>query len=257
MADTSQYKVPNLERALLIIDLLADNPEGLTQSEISSSLKFANTSIFRITMTLLEHGFVNRDDNKKFTLTGKFLAIGHKALDESNLIINALDIMRDLRDGLKETILLGSIIDFECVALEQVLGSHHFKFSLDRGARLPLHTSAPGKAILAYLPGNERDNIIAKMPFTKFNSKTIVNSKAFRKELENIRKSGYGVDQGEELTGIHCIAAPVFNKYGYPIASIWTTGPTDRLKKANFDEIGKEVKKHAAIISKRLGFKII
>jgi DNA-binding IclR family transcriptional regulator len=254
MGNISKYKVPNLERALLVIDLLAEHSEGLTQSEISSYLKLANSSIFRITMTLLEHGYLHRNVTKHFTLTGKFLTIGHKALHEDNLIVNALDLMRELRDKIKETILIGTIIDCEGVVLEQVLGAHPFKFSIDRGTRFSLHCSAPGKAILAFLPENECEAIISNMQFKKFNSKTIINSGLFRKELKEVRKVGYGVDRGEELTGIHCIGAPVFNKYGRPIAAIWTTGPSDRLEEDHFSEVGRELKLYAMAISKRLGY---
>jgi DNA-binding IclR family transcriptional regulator len=254
MTNVSKYKVPNLERALLVIDLLAEHSEGLTQSEISSRLGLANSSIFRITMTLLEYGYLHRNDTKHFTLTGKFLTIGHKALHEDNLIVNALDIMRELRDKIKETILIGTIIDCEGVVLEQVLGSHPFKFSIDKGTRISLHCSAPGKAMLAFLPESECENIIMNMPFKKFNSKTIIEPDMFRKELDVVRKCGYGLDQGEELTGIHCIGAPVFNKYGYPIAAIWTTGPADRLEKKQFEAVGMQIKKYAMIISERLGY---
>lgn len=254
MSDSSKYKVPNLERALLIIDLLSTQPEGLTQSKIAKRLGFANSSIFRITMTLLEHGYLQRDEGKNFGLTGKFLTIGHRALKESNLILKSIDIMRELRNIIKETILLGSLIDTECVVLEQILGSHHFKFSLDRGTRILIHCSAPGKAIVAYLPEKEQANIIRRIKFKKFNSRTITSPAAFLKQLEQIREQGYAIDRGEELTGIHCIGAPVFNKYGYPVAAIWTTGPTDRLKKERFDKLGREIKKSAMIISERLGF---
>jgi len=237
MTNSSKYKVPNLERGLLIIDLLSEYPEGLTQSEISSKLQLANSSIYRITMTLLEHDYLHRDDSKKFTITSKFLTIGHRALTENNLIVNSLEVMRELRDETKETILLGSLIDTECVVLEQVLGSHHFKFSLDRGTRIKLHCSAPGKAILAYLSENECKKIINKIVFTKYNANTITDKSEFLKELVQVRKQGYAVDHGEELTGIHCIGAPIFNRYGYPIGTIWTTGPTDRLKKNRFTSI--------------------
>lgn len=65
-----------------------------------------------------------------------------------------------------------------------------------------------------------------------------------------MRKKGYSVDYGAEFEGLHCIAAPVLNYYGYPVASVWITGPAKRMPKTKFVELGKIVSRNAAIICK-------
>lgn len=250
----SRYKVPNLERGLLIMEHLMNFPQGLQQSEIASQLRFSRTSVFRVTMTLLEHGYLVRDpETKALRLSRKLIAMGNRALGEDNLVAVSLDILKKLRDAVKETVLIGTIVDCELVVLGQVLGSLPFKFSVDLGARLPIHTAAPGKAILANLAGGECRQIVDQMPFTRFNERTITSAGAFLRELETVREKGFALDQCEQLHGIHCVAAPVFNRHGYPIAAAWITGPADRIRTEDFERVGELVKAHTTMISERLG----
>jgi DNA-binding IclR family transcriptional regulator len=154
-------------------------------------------------------------------------------------------------------VLIGTIVETELVVLGQVLGTHHFKFSVDLGARLPLHAAAPGKAILAWLPTQERDEIISAISFIKFNEQTICTPQEFLAELKTVLQDGYAVDRGEQLSGIHCVAAPVLNRHGYPIASLWTTGPTDRIRRGDLGPVGAKVAEHARTISARLGYGVL
>jgi DNA-binding IclR family transcriptional regulator len=251
----SRYSVPNLERALQILELLVERPEGLSQSELASRLRCSKTSVFRITATLLDRGYLERKgDERALTVSGKLLAMGSRALREKDLVGNSIDVMRDLRDSVKETVLVGTLACGEFIVLEQVLGSHPFKFSVDAGSRLPLHTAAPAKALIAHLPEKEREALIARIEFTRFNPGTITTAAQYRQELNAVRERGYATDRGEQLSGIHCVAAPVLDRHGYAIAAVWTTGPADRLREADLDAAGALVASHVKIISARMGY---
>lgn len=254
----SRYKVPNLERGLKIMELLLDYPDGLQQSEIASLLHCAKTSVYRIAMTLLEYGYLVRDEEtKSLRLSRKLVAMGSRTLAEEDLMSLSVDVLKKLRDQLKETVLIGTIVETELVVLGQVLGSHPFKFSVDLGARLPLHVAAPGKAILAWTPPSEREVILKKISFVRFNERTIGDVQTYIHELNEVAEQGYALDRGEQLAGIHCVAAPVFNRYGYPIASIWTTGPMERMRQEDLPNVAAQVTEHARIISGRLGYGLL
>jgi len=250
----SRYSVPNLERALQILELLPDYPDGLSQSELAARIHCAKTSVFRITSTLVEWGYLERkEDQRSLALSRKLLAMGTKALHEKDLVGTAIDVMRDLRDRLKETVLIGTLAGGEFIVLDQVLGSHPFKFSVDAGARLPLHTAAPAKALIAQLPEPEREALIAQIDFVRFNAATITTAARFRKELNEVRGRDYAIDRGEQLSGIHCVAAPVFGRHGYPVASIWTTGPADRIRATDLPSVGELLVSRVNVVSARLG----
>jgi DNA-binding IclR family transcriptional regulator len=135
-----------------------------------------------------------------------------------------------------------------------VLGTHPFKFSVDLGTRLPLHTAAPAKAMLAFLPEEERRRMLQQISYEKFNERTLTSVQALEAELMQVARQGYAVDRQEQLTGIHCVAAPVFNRHGYPVAALWTTGPADRLREEDFAPVAVLVTEQARRVSRRLGF---
>jgi len=249
----SRYKVPNLERALVILEHLLDYPRGRTITELTEDLNLSKNSVFRITMTLLNHGFLIRDAQKRFKLSKKLLLMGCRSIGETRFIEYALDIMRECRDEVKESIFIGSLVENEGVVIEQVLGLYPFKFTIDPGMRLPIHCAAPCKAIIAYLPENERKLILKQCSFTRFNENTITDIQTYEKELETVRKCGYALDRSEQIHGANCIGAPVFDQFDYPIAAIWATGPSDRLTPERFPKLGPIIRSYADKISCRMG----
>ncbi len=256
-AANSQYHVPNLERALQILELLAEHPEGMTTTQITEILEFPRNSVFRITSTLQDHDYLSRDEKTKaFQLTQKLLTIGYSALSEQSLVEKSIGVMRNLRDRFRETVPLGILHGEMGLVIEEVPGTHPFRFVLEPGKTFNLHTSAPGKAILAYLPVEQREELIQQIDFKKFNERTIIDGDSYRLVLEEVRDLGYSIDNAEETEGMHCLGAPIFNRHGIPIAAIWLTGPTNRIFEDDFDLIGMEVRRHADLISKSLGYGI-
>lgn len=251
----SKYHVPNLERALQIFELLSEHPGGLTIAHITESLNVPRNSVFRITATLLDLGYLRRDeDNKFFHLSPKLLTLGYAVVNESNLLENALTVMRELRDRYKETVPLAILQGHEGLILEGVQGTHSFRYVYEPGRRFQLHTSAPGKAMVAFLPEAEREQIIKSMAFQRYNERTITEPSAYRAELARVRQLGYSIDHAEQMDGMHCIGAPVFNRHGYPVAAIWITGPSSRIKEEEFEQIGQDVRRYADRISTTLGY---
>jgi len=155
--------------------------------------------------------------------------LGYSGLSEQTLVEKSLVVMRGLRDRFKGTVPLGILQENEGLVIEEVPGTYPFRFVLEPGKRFHLHTAASGKAMVAFLPG-EKNGKVYQIELKKFNERTI-------------------------MEGMHCIGAPIFNRYGYPVAEIWITGPSIRITEKDFPIIGEEVKKHAAYISKSLGFR--
>lgn len=253
-----RYRVPSLERALSILEFLAARASPCGTSEIAKSLGLSKNSVFRTLVSLSARGYVDRvelgKNCKTFFLTGKLLALGYAVIDEASLVEKAIDLMRQLRDQTRETVLLGTLIDSHGTVLEQVPSTEPVKFLINVGHQFPLHTAAPGKAILAFLPEDEREPILQAMPFTRFNDRTITDREQFRQELAQVRLDGYAVDRGEEVDGLRCIAAPVFDHRGRPLASLWVTGPSFRLLTENFPQVARHVMDQAKILSCRLGY---
>ena len=253
-----RYHVPNLKRGLEVFELLAKNPDGLTLPEIAKTSGYSKSSIFRILCTLEDCGYVAKNkDERTFRMSRKLAALGYAAFGESNIVEKSMDILRQMRDKLGETSMLGTMLDDGCVMIEQAPGTQPFKFLGEIGMKIGFHASAPGKAMLAFLPRDEADKKIKKIKFQKYNENTIVERKDFLAELEKVKSCGYAFDKGEEIEGVNCVGAPILDAHGYPVAAIWITGPRERIRSEQLDDIGLIVREYALAISARLGYGLL
>jgi DNA-binding IclR family transcriptional regulator len=255
ITDRSRYVVPILDRALALVECLSGHPEGLNVTELCEELGIPKNSAFRIAVTLEENGYLERlEPSKKYRLTGKFMNTGASAVSEHNLFEKSLDVMRALRDETRETVLLGALVGAQGVVLDQVPGLHSFRFAVDPGVNFDLHTAAPGKAMLAYLPDDERLALVKQMTFKRYTPNTITSARKFLAHVEEVRERGYGFDLSEEMEGQYCIGAPIFDARGYPTAALWITGPASRIPDAELDAFGATIRKAADLVSARFGW---
>ena len=214
------YKVPNLEKGIAVLEYLSLRSAGETLQDIKSALDISQTTAYRILNTLVRLEYLNfSEDTKRYKLSRKLLTLGFRSL------------------------------------IEQAQGHHTFRFVLSPGKPFELHCSAPGKAIMAYLPKTVRDRYLSYMTFTRYNSRTITSREAYLEELEKVGKLGYAMDNEEELSGVICVGAPIFNYTGYPCGAIWISGPKDRLSKEVVKNTVKVIKEIAGVISNELGFR--
>lgn len=153
-------------------------------------------------------------------------------MDKETLARAALPAMRRLNERCGETVGL-AVLDAKArmgLIVESVQGTRHrFSFTLTPGTRFPLHTGAPAKAILAFLRSARQQRLLQGVVFTRYTPRTITSRQVFQKELAAIRKHGFALDRSEEIEGCHCVAAPVCEPAGEPVAAIWITGPANRL----------------------------
>jgi DNA-binding IclR family transcriptional regulator len=163
------------------------------------------------------------------------------------------DAMRQLRDATRETAAIAVRSETQGVVLEQYPSPQPFRFVIDPGSRFKLHTSAPGKAMLAFLPDDERDRVVSRLDLHRCTARTLVTVSALTNELKEIRRDGWSADRGEEIDGCHCVGAPILDHQGLPIAAIWVTGPSNRLSLDMMASIAIQVKACATSITHRFG----
>jgi IclR family acetate operon transcriptional repressor len=254
LSKTESFQVPALERAIAILELLSINASGMKMKEIADKLALPLNSVFRITGSLEQRGYLLRNpDNLRFCLSSKLLTVGLSAIGDSALLEQSSDVIRKLRDVTGETTALGIRSDTHVVVVDRVPSFHALTFSRDPGSRLDIHATAGGKAFAAFMEPAELKALIKKLTFTRYTKRTLVTAKAFKTELEKIRDLGYATDTGERFEGVSCVSAPIFNFNGRVIAVIWTAGPSFRLSERNIVNTGKYVVEAAREISERLG----
>lgn len=246
--------MPILDRTLDLLELLSSQPHALTLTELTEVLKMPKNSVFRIATTLTLRGYAERDENTKaYRASRKLLSLGHAAIAGQRLVEAAVPVLSSLRDASGETALLGTLAGNHGVVLDQVPSALPVKVVVEIGHAFPLHTAAPAKAMLAHLDAGKQRELIKQIKFTKRTQRTITSAKAYLSELDEVKAQGYALDRGEESETFACVAAPVFDHRRHPVAAIWISGPSDRVRPAFFGKMGELVKRHAGQLSRALG----
>lgn len=248
----SGYSTPGLDRALAVLECLAKRSGGLTQSEIASELGLTANFVYRTTQALTVHGYLTRDTEKRLRLSGKLLRLSQPVLDDIPLAEAALPAMRWLSEETGEASHLGILTGNEGLVLERVIGTAPIKFYVERGTRFPVHTSAPGKCILAFTPNEEQKAAVAALSFEVFHPWTISNADEFLSCLDGVRQTGFATDLGEHLEGHHCVGSAILDRSGSAHASLWITGPSQRLDEGRIAVLAPIVKEAGRLASAAL-----
>ena len=248
-----KYLIPNIARALSILEYLAKEKSEASVAEIADDFQYPKNSVYRIIKSLEHHGYVE-EFQRKYHATPRLLYLGYAGMRNKGIIENSLDVMHALRDEVNETIMIGTLLGNQIVIIEQLPSFQYVKFTTEIGKRVTIHASAPGKAILAFLPPEEQEKILDQIKFTRYTDHTIPSKNAMLQELDTVRELGYAIDDGEEDQEAHCIGCPIFDYRGHPIAALWAVGPEFRLVSALYSKIGPVVRDHANNISRRFGY---
>jgi DNA-binding IclR family transcriptional regulator len=251
---TSSNPAPakNLAKGLVILNTIAGRASGLTLTEISRLSTVPKPTAHRLINVLLEYGMVRVAPNDRYLLGSQCLILGNLFLDDLDLRQEAQDVLRDLAQDSLEACHLGIKEDERIVYIEKVESPHAVRMYSRVGATNPVHSTALGRAILAYCDEASIEAILLS-GLERRTSNTTTNPQAFLAKLAEIRERGYAIDDVENEEGIRCVAAPVFDHTGSVLAGISVSGPEQRLTLERLDDLAVKVSWAARALSARLG----
>jgi IclR family acetate operon transcriptional repressor len=248
--------VLSLEKGLKILAALAAAGEGIGLSDLSRRLGLNKSTVYRMLTTLKAYGYVDQEPT-----TGKYI-LGLKILELSGSLLDRLDVRAVAHPYLKELAARSQEVAHmvvkdgdEAVYIDKVEGNRTIRMYSQIGRRVALHSTAVGKAILAFLPPEEVEKIIARRDLPRFTSRTITTMAALQAELARVRERGYSIDDGENEEGIRCVGAPIFDYRGQVVAALSISGPTLHVTLERVPELGRLVRQAGGEISRRLGYK--
>jgi DNA-binding IclR family transcriptional regulator len=140
------------------------------------------------------------------------------------------------------------------VYVDRVESDHIIRYAGGVGDRRPLHATSSGKAILAFLPVEEREEVLRSLSLSRHTERTVTSLAALRGSLDEIRRAGVCVTVDELVAGASGIAAPVFDRYGRVAGACAIGGPTERVR-PRLKMLATEVKATARALSARLGYR--
>src|SRR5215208_554515 len=240
-----QPSVKILDKALRILLLFGQRQPEWGVAALAREVGIPKTTVYRILRVLQQHGFLIQDlDSRRFRLGLGALELGRRAYEGIELRRVAQPVIEHLAAVSGETVLL-QVLDPErqrVVCIERAQQRVGLRLILEVGATAPLHAGCSAKALLAFLPEEEIEAVIAK-GLPAVTPHTITDPDELRRDLAEVRQNGYAVSFEETDLGVAGISVPVRDHLDRVIASLSISGPITRINQANmgtFVELGRQ-----------------
>ena len=241
-----------LDRGLAILDALAD---GTSKSlrDVASAARLAPSTAHRLLETLARRGFVDvAVHDGRYRVGPRAFAVG-AAFVRAGLSEVGHEPMVALRDALGETVNLAVRDDDHAMYVHQVEGNRAVRLFTRVGARVPLHASGVGKALLAWADDAERDAVLSHLTLAAHAPATLTDLGALRSDLEASVERGYALDLEEYESGVRCAAVPVRDARGI-VAAMSVSAPLPRFDDERLREVAVALIGCANEVSRRLGW---
>jgi IclR family transcriptional regulator, KDG regulon repressor len=244
-----------LSRGLKLLDLIADGREGVPVRDLAAAMGLPRSIVQRLLYTLEAEGFLERHPSQVgYRLAIKLWQLGCQSVRRLSVRDLARPHLEALAHRTDEMVKLAVLTGRDVVYVDGIDCSQSIRAYVPIGGSAPAHSSATGKAILAFLPPARLAN--AGPPTRRYTAQTVVDKDAFAKELQRVRQRGYAINRGEWETEIGGVAAPVFDADSQVIASIGIIMPLNRFPATKVTQLGGWTSATAAEISRKLGYRV-
>ncbi|WP_079908528.1 IclR family transcriptional regulator [Paenibacillus sp. 32352] len=250
--------IQSLDRALRILDLFDEQDSELKITEISRKMDLHKSTVHSLLKTLQEHRYIEQnEENGKYRLGMKLLERGHLLLQQLDIRTLSRTVLLELASLTGQTAHLVIREGREGVYIDKVEGARAVIRYSRIGRRIPLHCSSVGKILAAFLPAEEQEQLLRGYEYTVHTPRTITDPATFIRELEQVRKNGYAIDNQENEPGVRCAAVPVRNHSGQVIAAVSISTLVSNVNDAELEGFLPELKKAGESISQRMGFGMV
>lgn len=244
-----------VERALSILEIISESNRGLSNSDLSRRLEIPKSSASYILRVLEKRNYLQRDEGGKYRLGLKLVSLTRESLTHLDIREIAKPILEKfLQKSRLAEAHLAVLDNGHAVYIEKAESQSFVKMDIWVGHRLPIHTTAIGKALIAFSSEEQVLQILNLHGMEKKTGKTIINKQKFLQELKKVRERGFAIDNEENADGVRCVAAPVFDESGKVIASLGTSTIVSRLNESQLPKVVEMVKDAARNVSQNLGY---
>ncbi len=241
----------SVKKAMDIMDCVAHKGK-ISITELSRELEIPKSTVCQLAQTLEATGYLEQErSSEKYQLSFKFFRIGYDILEKSGIRSCVRPVIKELAEAVEDTVNFTVLDEAKVLYLDKIEGSPLYG-GIKVGARGPLHCTASGKVMLANLPPERLEAILAQaMPFEVYTPRTIITLEALTQELAKIRHNGYAVTVDELGNGTYSIAAFVQGYPGREAAAVSIAAPTHKFSNDKVVELSKLITTAAQEISRR------
>jgi DNA-binding IclR family transcriptional regulator len=246
----------SLERGLRVLEAVAARGGPASLAETARATGLHRSTTHHLLQALVGLGYLVHDrETRGYALAAKVFRITGRTWTPEQLGVIAEPFVAALTRQSGEGSSLAAYRDGAVTIVAKRDHDGPVRVVQSVGAERPIHCTAVGKAILAWLPEREREAVLARAPLTRYTPRTIATRPALEAELRRIRAEGCAVDDEEHIEGIRCLAAPVFSYAGQVLASLCAVGPKSRMTRQRLRALRAPLIATARELSERLGWR--
>ena len=245
----------SVDRAIAVLKAFSEEEPELGVTELSRRLELSKSTVYRLLASLQQEGVVDQDpETQKYRLGIELVSLAGLVLKQIDTRQVARPCLRSLAEASEETVNLtvltgdGKVINIDGISSPRMVRNVGWI-----GREMLPHCISSGKALLAYLPQQQLEHILAK-GLLSFTEKTITDPILLQEELKRVRQQGYAVAQEELEVGLSAVAAPIWNHEGEVVAAVSVSGPSFRLSSEKIPELAELTRRAANEISHQLGY---
>lgn len=212
------------------------------------------STVHRFLANLVSAGFLNRDSEGTHCLGIACFSIGQAAAGQLDIRRLSLPYLRELNQQTRETVHLTVRHGLSAVYVEKLDSPEPLRIYSRIGASVPLHCTAVGKVLLAYLPADEQQRVLPQLELKRLTANSVGNMQELKTELFRVRKNGYASDLEEHELHIRCIAAPIWDHMGSVQSSLSITAPAFRMPVSRLRQLAPQIQAAGLKISSELGY---
>jgi IclR family acetate operon transcriptional repressor len=248
------HPVSALRRGLSILDQFSGRQGELGVNELARLVGMHKSTVSRLCATLENAGYLERyAPTGRFRLGARIYQLAGATTSTTDVRVVARPVMLELVESSSETATLGTREGKDIVTIDVVDGLNYMRMATRVGMRTQLHASAVAKAILAWMPEDELDELLADWPMAALTTNTITDAATLKRRLAEVRERGFAFDEEELEIGLRCVAAPIRDPLGRVVAGLSISGPRHRMTEEAMQRFGTLVRDAAEKVSARLG----
>jgi IclR family transcriptional regulator, pca regulon regulatory protein len=246
----------SLGHGLAILATFSAERSTLGIADMASVLSMSRSTTHRYAATLAQLGYLEQNSSRRYRLTPRCADVGLAALGSMALHECSRPYLQELRRETGWTVSLALLDGSEAMLVERLRGwrgLHEIDLRLGSSARLPLHCTAMGKVLLAWLPDEETRELLAKLTLKRHGPNSSTGKRALRATLEEVREQGFALDDEELIDGLRSIAAPVIDAHGRVLAALDLAVPGALFEASELsDEFGAQLSLAAEGVTEEL-----
>jgi IclR family acetate operon transcriptional repressor len=208
---SDQTEIRSVGRALDLLEIMQRAaPAGIRVSDAACHLGVDPATASRLLSTLIAHGYASRLPNRRYTLGVRSLRLATAWVDR--LMQLAAPPMARIADRCGETVYLIQLVGCEAVPLARLAGNRRAMIDIEVGPSYPLWATAAGRALLGSLPAVHRPALLPREPFPAFTPRTKTTWAELNVALQDARRNGIHVEEGEIDPFFSCYAMPLLHR---------------------------------------------